>query len=107
MLKIVVEGDMHFVLTQCLKPAKHDILETLVSLEVLRADRCVKLKSIQELEQLSKLGRLSVSGCSQLKELPNYVNISRFGDRQMCEVEEHNRAGAADKASTRKCYWVL
>jgi hypothetical protein len=43
-------------------------METLVSLEELRADGCVKLKSIRGLEQATKLQKANVSGCSELEE---------------------------------------
>nr|ABK22516.1 unknown [Picea sitchensis] len=40
-------------------------------LEELYASECVKLKRIRGLEQATKLQKLSVTGCSELEELPH------------------------------------
>nr|ABK22468.1 unknown [Picea sitchensis] len=39
-------------------------------LEEIYASECVKLKRIRGLEQATKLQKLSVTGCSELEELP-------------------------------------
>lgn len=44
-------------------------METLVFMEDLWADRCVKLKSIRGLEQATQLLLLNANGCSKLEEL--------------------------------------
>nr|ADE76366.1 unknown [Picea sitchensis] len=50
-------------------------METLVSLEDLYAEGCVKLKCIRGLEQATKLQRLDVGGCSELDELPSMETL--------------------------------
>lgn len=57
-------------ISMCSEVEELPSIETLVSLEQLRACLCVKLKSIQGLAQLKMLRLLDVRWCSELEELP-------------------------------------
>lgn len=50
-------------------------IETLVSLEQLRASRCEKLKRIHGLGQLTKLKLLDVHGCREIEELEGVEHL--------------------------------
>jgi internalin A len=50
-------------------------IETLVSLEELRASVCEKLKRIRGLGQLTKLKLLDVHGCSEIEELEGVEHL--------------------------------
>jgi Leucine-rich repeat (LRR) protein len=56
-------------ISQCREVEELPSVETLVSLEELRASECVKLKNIRGLAQLSKLRLLDVSWCDEIEEL--------------------------------------
>nr|AAM28914.1 TIR/P-loop/LRR [Pinus taeda] len=59
----------------CLLPEELPSLETLVSLESLRAEGCKKLKGIRASAQATKVRYLNVSGCSELAELPSLETL--------------------------------
>lgn len=50
-------------------------METLVSLEELWEEGCVKLKNIQGLASLTKIWLLFVGGCSELEELSSMETL--------------------------------
>lgn len=74
--------------------------ETLVSLEELWAEGCVKLKNIRGLE-LAALQQSFRSKCQDLEKLVYLKALWTVGGL-MCEAEDHKGFGAGDKAFDAK-----